>query len=201
MGLKGGYVIGSFSIYTHGFSVLCVPTCLTLTHESLRMLSQNVCILQSPVLGEEEDALCPKGGRSLPFTVMAFVCSNLPCTYLQVSHIVCVCVCVLQFPLTLKYLDGEMVKWFKAELGSSLFLCRTSGFSFNKGCVERYALPFTLKSILRQKKNYGNSNISPCKYITLKKSSKKNQNLSHSNYITNLKFQHKPKYHLSKILT
>jgi hypothetical protein len=25
------------------------------------------------------------------------------------------------------------------------------------------ALPFTLKSILRQKKNYGNSNISPCK--------------------------------------
>jgi hypothetical protein len=30
------------------------------------------------------------------------------------------------------------------------------------------ALPFTLKSILRQKKNYGNSNISPYK----KKSSK-----------------------------
>jgi hypothetical protein len=28
------------------------------------------------------------------------------------------------------------------------------------------ALPFTLKSILRQKKNYGNSNISPCKNIT-----------------------------------
>jgi hypothetical protein len=27
------------------------------------------------------------------------------------------------------------------------------------------ALPFTLKSILRQKKNYRNSNISPCKNI------------------------------------
>ncbi len=27
------------------------------------------------------------------------------------------------------------------------------------------ALPFTLKSILRQKKNYENSNISPCKNI------------------------------------
>jgi hypothetical protein len=36
------------------------------------------------------------------------------------------------------------------------------------------ALPFTLKSILRQKKkkkNYGNSNISPCKNIIFKKSS------------------------------
>jgi len=31
------------------------------------------------------------------------------------------------------------------------------------------ALPFTLKSILRQKKNYGNSNISPCKNIIFKK--------------------------------
>jgi hypothetical protein len=32
------------------------------------------------------------------------------------------------------------------------------------------ALPFTLKSISRQKKkNYENSNISPCKNITLKK--------------------------------
>jgi hypothetical protein len=30
------------------------------------------------------------------------------------------------------------------------------------------ALPFTLKNILRQKKNYGNSNISPCKNIILK---------------------------------
>ncbi len=31
------------------------------------------------------------------------------------------------------------------------------------------ALPFTLNSILRQKKNYGNSNISPCKNIIFKK--------------------------------
>jgi hypothetical protein len=36
------------------------------------------------------------------------------------------------------------------------------------------ALPFTFKSILGQKKNYGNSNISPCKNIPIfKKSSKK----------------------------
>jgi hypothetical protein len=29
-------------------------------------------------------------------------------------------------------------------------------------------LPFTLKSILRQKMNYGNSNISPCKNVIFK---------------------------------
>jgi hypothetical protein len=40
------------------------------------------------------------------------------------------------------------------------------------------ALPFTLKSILMKKKNYGNSNISPWKNIIFKKSSKRNQNPS-----------------------
>jgi hypothetical protein len=48
-----------------------------------------------------------------------------------------------------------------------------SGTGKNKGCVTLWALPFALKSILRQKKNYGNSNISPCKNILFKKSSKK----------------------------
>jgi len=39
----------------------------------------------------------------------------------------------------------------------------------NKGCVHTVSLPFTLKSILRQKKNHGNSNIiSPCKNIIFK---------------------------------
>jgi len=42
-----------------------------------------------------------------------------------------------------------------------------------RGVSHTMALPFTLKSILRQKKNYGNSNISPCKNIMFKKSSKK----------------------------
>jgi hypothetical protein len=37
----------------------------------------------------------------------------------------------------------------------------------NKGC-HTVALPFTLKIILRQKKNYENSNISPCKNISSK---------------------------------
>jgi hypothetical protein len=40
----------------------------------------------------------------------------------------------------------------------------------NKGLC-RVALPFTLKSILRQKKNYGNSNISSCKNVFFQKSS------------------------------
>jgi len=37
-----------------------------------------------------------------------------------------------------------------------------------QGVCHNVALPFTLKSIFRQKKNYGNSNISPCKNIIFK---------------------------------
>jgi hypothetical protein len=38
----------------------------------------------------------------------------------------------------------------------------------NKGYVTHtVTLPFTLKSTLTQKKNYGNSNISPCKKYNL----------------------------------
>jgi hypothetical protein len=52
------------------------------------------------------------------------------------------------------------------------------------------AFPFTLINILRQKKNDENSNISPCKNIIFKKSSKRNQIPSrYYNSITNLKFQ------------
>jgi hypothetical protein len=39
----------------------------------------------------------------------------------------------------------------------------------NKGMCHNVALPFTLKSILRQKKNYENSNISPYKNPLVKK--------------------------------
>jgi hypothetical protein len=42
------------------------------------------------------------------------------------------------------------------------------------GVSDNVALPFTLKSILRQRKrNYENSNISPCKNIIFKKKSLK----------------------------
>jgi hypothetical protein len=40
------------------------------------------------------------------------------------------------------------------------------------------ALPFTLKNILKKKIKYANSNISPCKNIIFKISSKRNQNLA-----------------------
>ncbi len=73
---------------------------------------------------------------------------------------------------------------------------------YNKqGVCHTMALRFALNSILRQKKTYGNTNISPCKNIIFKKSSKRNQNPStYYNSMTNLNFQYKPKYHLSKIL-
>jgi hypothetical protein len=38
-----------------------------------------------------------------------------------------------------------------------------------QGVCHTVALPFRLKSILGQKKKYGNSNISPCKNIILQK--------------------------------
>ncbi len=51
--------------------------------------------------------------------------------------------------------------------------------SVNEGVCDTVALPFTLERILRQKKNYGNSNISPSKNnIIFQKSSKRNQNPS-----------------------
>jgi hypothetical protein len=100
--------------------------------------------------------------------------------------------------------------WFLAfPVGVSSFhprvYCNTRKAFLNitKGICHSVALlPFTLTSILRQKKNYGNSNISPCKNIIFKNSCEKNQNPSrYYNSITNLKFQTQAKiYHLSKIL-
>jgi hypothetical protein len=54
----------------------------------------------------------------------------------------------------------------------------------NKGCCHTVALPFTFKSILRQKKNYENSNIAPCKNILIFKKIllKRNQNPSRYYY-------------------
>jgi hypothetical protein len=63
------------------------------------------------------------------------------------------------------------------------------------------ALPFTLKKgILRQKKNDGNSNNFTMAKCNLQKNPlKETKNPSrYHNSRTNLKFQHKPKYHLSK---
>jgi hypothetical protein len=40
-------------------------------------------------------------------------------------------------------------------------LSKKKGLNCKQGGCHAVALPFTLKSILMQKKNYGNSNISP----------------------------------------
>jgi len=83
-----------------------------------------------------------------------------------------------------------------------------------QGVCHTVALPFTLKKYLNAKEelwkyenmNYENSSISPCKNHT--KSSKKILYRKETKILQdiiilllNLKFQHKPKYHLSKILT
>jgi len=73
----------------------------------------------------------------------------------------------------------------------------------NKGCVTLWPCHLHLKSILRQKKNYGNSIISPCQNNDLQQILYKKNPKSlryYNSMITNLKFQHKPKYHLSKML-
>ncbi len=56
--------------------------------------------------------------------------------------------------------------------GGMAFPCHGGGqignilhVKIKQGVCYTMALPFTLKSILRQKKNDGNSNISPCKNI------------------------------------
>ncbi len=72
-------------------------------------------------------------------------------------------------------------------------LCRPSS-SFNTNTMTP---KFKLKG--GKNTNYENSNISSCNNIIFKISSKRNQNPSrYYNFIINLKFQHKPKYHVSK---
>jgi len=69
-----------------------------------------------------------------------------------------------------------------------------------QGVCHTVAIPFTLKSISRQKKNYGNSKYFTMQKYNLPKTPLKILQDIIITLITNLKFQHKPKYHLSKIL-
>jgi hypothetical protein len=90
----------------------------------------------------------------------------------------------------------------QAQKISSIYCFKFHFFKISKQgvcvcvCVcDTVALPFTLKSIWRQKKNYVNSNIFTMQKYTLQKSSKRNQNPSrYYNSITDLKFQHKQRY-------
>jgi hypothetical protein len=72
-----------------------------------------------------------------------------------------------------------------------------------QGVCHIVALLFTLKNIKAKEELWKIKYIiSPCKNIIFKKSSKRNPNPSryYYNFVTNLKFQHKPKYHISKIV-
>ncbi len=76
-------------------------------------------------------------------------------------------------------IKGMITWWNPPYTFHSLIL-----YSYPKqGVCHIVALPYTINSILMQKKNYGNSNISPCKNIIFKKSSKRNQNPSRSYYL------------------
>jgi hypothetical protein len=78
----------------------------------------------------------------------------------------------------------------------------------NKGVLHitrDVALPFTLKSILRQTKDYGNSNISPCKNISIFKNPLKETKIFQEIITLSIKLfssfnTSQKKIHLSKIL-
>jgi hypothetical protein len=113
-----------------------------------------------------------------------------------------------------RYLDNDFLLVAKTRQDSlrkstslfdSFFLCMMASPLASQNWSKGYhivASPFYIKKYLVQKKNYGNSSISPCQNIIIFEinSLKETQNLSrYYNSITNLKFfQYKPKYHLSK---
>jgi hypothetical protein len=57
------------------------------------------------------------------------------------------------------------------------------------------ALPFTVESVLKAKEE-----LWKLKYFTRPKSKRYQNSSTYYNSITNLKFHHKPKYHVSRIL-
>jgi hypothetical protein len=100
--------------------------------------------------------------------------------------------------------------WWRLCWSVIIIICSSSCIAYtnNKGCVTLWSCHFALKSI----KKYLNTKeeLWKLKYFTMqkynlpkkKKPSKKNNpsRYYYNSIITNLKFQHKPKYHLSKIL-
>jgi hypothetical protein len=70
--------------------------------------------------------------------------------------------------------------------------------------VSHYGLAIYIKKYLKAKEEelWKLNIISPCKNIIFQKSSKKETKILQDKYnsVTNLKFQHKPKYHLFKNL-
>ncbi len=84
--------------------------------------------------------------------------------------LLCLFACLAAFPLSCLSLSHKHPQISHAEITCSLLLLHKCT-QIQQGVCHTVALPFTLKSILRQKKNYGNSNISPCKNIPIFKTS------------------------------
>jgi hypothetical protein len=105
---------------------------------------------------------------------------------------VCVCVCVCVKGVGRGYIDPsffsmrnifDRYKRCPPKIHMENF-CKCLIYS-NKGLCHIVALPFTLKSILMQnKRNYGNSNISPCKNIIFKKTPPKETKILQRYYNT-----------------
>ncbi len=81
--------------------------------------------------------------------------------------------------LTTKLLDGCLLIDFVLALSWDLGLETYSATNKQQGVCHTVAFAIYIqKNILRQNKNYENSNISPCNNIIFKKSSKRNQSPS-----------------------
>ncbi len=109
---------------------------------------------------------------------------------------VCVCVCVCTWYIRSLPMWDESLSSLTCSMDPRQLPLWSSSFWEQGVCVTLWPCHLHLKSLFRQKKNYGNSKyFTMQKYKSPKKSSKRNQNPSrYYNYITNLKFQHKPKY-------
>ncbi len=119
----------------------------------------------------------------------------------DMSECVCVCVCVLgtfaSYQCGMNLSHHWLVQWIQGNCH-----CDRQAFE-NKGCVSHCDLAIYMKKYLKAKRRrIMEAQIfhphAKLHLIFKNSSSKSNQNPSmYYNYVTNLKFQHKPKYHLS----
>jgi len=95
----------------------------------------------------------------------------------------------------------KIINWPTQPYGFTLVGEGSPKASTNKGCVTLWALPFTWKKYLKAKEEelWKLKYFTMQKYINLQKNPLKETHIL-INSVTNLKFQHKSKYHLSKIL-
>jgi hypothetical protein len=93
------------------------------------------------------------------------------------------------------------LKYYGRLRGKDMPNCETIFHHSNQGCDTLWPCHLKLESIKAKEELWKLKYFTMQEYIILKKSSRTNQNPSrYYNSITNLKFEHKPKYHVSKTL-